>query len=426
MNVLRLEKSWLTKKRWKTTIKIGTLPNITCILWICNNLVRIVCAKMLSLFGLTSLVSYMTIAVIYIPLLLYIILTKKIPWRYFHWVFLLCSGFFLITLLIHPDYAQWYFRDSYGIMQLSFSPSRGAIWGFLMIEISGTVDKIWDNLRYGACGVGIYNIYLFLQARSLGYWEYMSASGVIAKRTYSLEFGYSMMFLFFVSFVCFKLYKKGIYKWICVGTFLLMLYAGSRGAIICLCAFFILYLFFKQGKSLYKLFAGMGIAVAGGLLYLVYGRLMLLLNFVLEKTNIQSRTLQKLVSGETMDDSGRHIIYQLIWDGIKENPVLGYGAFGDRQFIAPQYNWGYSHSILYEMMADFGIPLGILILIMLVMWSLLSILKCKNKLMVYIMIILFSMCTRLVISNTFWGDPYFWLLAAVLTFNARMEKRRKL
>lgn len=425
MKVLGVPKKWSIKIGKIAAIKLCALPNITCILWICNGLLRAVCARILSFFGLAAFASYLAAFVIYTPLLLYIIWAKKIPWKYFHWVLLLCAGFFSITLLIHPDYARWYFRDSYGVMQLVFSPDRGAIWGFLMIEISGTVGRLWNNLRCSAWGIGIYNIYLFLQARSLGYWEYMNSSGVVAKRSYSLEFGYSMMFVLFVSFVCFELYQKRIYKWICVISFVLMLCAGSRGAFICLCVFLILYLFFKKGKITYKIAAGAGIVAAGGTLYLLYNEMVLLLNLVLERVNIQSRTLQMLISGETMDDSGRSRIYQLIWSAIKENPVLGYGAFGDRQFIAPQYNWGYSHSILYELMADFGIPLGILILVLLVVWSLLSIVKCKNKLMLYVMMILFSMSARLLISNTFWGDPYFWMLLAALVLNLKMKKRRK-
>ncbi len=426
MNTPYVLKNKLVKPNRNITLSLSTFPSITCILWICSDLVRTICAKLLSFFGGAEFASCITVIIIYTPLLLYIVMCKRLPWKKFNVVFLLSAGYFLFTLIIHRDYAQWYFRSHYGVIQLIFSPDKGAIWAFLMIEVSGSAEKIWNNLRYSVLGIGIYNIYLFLQARSLGYWEYMNSSGVISKRSYSLEFGYNMVFIFLVAFVSAYLYSKKIYQWVCVVALCLTLYAGSRGALICICVFLLCHFLFKQGKLIYKIVAGIGIILAGSSLYLFKNEIIILLSSMLNKFNIQSRTIEMMISGESLDDSGRSKIYNLIWDAIKDNPILGYGAFGDRKFIAPKYNWGYSHSILYEMMADFGIPLGILLLLVLIMWTLWSIAKSKNTIMAYLIIILFSMCTRLAISDTFWGDSYFWMLISLLLLNIKERRRRRI
>ena len=391
------------------------LLDFSVILWLCNAPLRLVIAKVLSMVGHKEAQEILTGFIIYTPILLYILISGKIPWKYFHWFLIACAGFFGITYLMHPEYEHWLTRDAFGISDSIFSPIRGAIWGFFMIEISGDVKRLWRNFQFAAAGTFLYQMYLWVQAKRAGYWDFVDSSGAMARRPYSLDFGYAMAFVLLVVFVTYTFEKK---RWMLLMSALcgiLILDSGSRGSLVCLFAFALLFLVDAKWNKKERIRNFFAVSAAGGIALLSMNYLIKLIVILADKFHITSRTITMLAEGEAMDDNGRGDIHKLILTHIKEKPLTGYGAFGDRQFIGPKFNWGYSHSIVYEMWADFGVILGTLFLGGLVFLIAKAIFEEKDARYRGAMMVVASVGARLALSNTFWGDPYFWMMVALLT-----------
>lgn len=392
------------------------LLDLTCILWICNDLLRLIVNKILSYVSLTGISPRVVSFIIYMPLLCYIYMTGKLPWKKFHWIFLICVFYFSVTLIVNPSYYYWYARSSYGVFDVIFRPDKGAIWAFLIMEIMWSNDRVWHVFKTSMPLLLIYNIFKWAQAQQVGYWEYVNSSGVISTRSYSLEFGYSMAFLLLLSllFLIRENKKKYLYIVIAAISFVLMINSGSRGSLICVFAFMLLSIVKGNLKTNKKIICFIGIFLIT-ILFIVYGyQIASWMITLMERFGLSSRTLLSILNGQITDDSGRDVIYSIVIGAIKKNPILGYGAYGDRQFVGPSYNWGYSHSIIYEMMIDFGVILGSIFLVVIAYRSIKLVVTTREEKAVSIIMLLISMVSRLFVSDTFWGDQYFWMLLAII------------
>lgn len=420
-------KKCITISNKRIIIKDTFLLDLTCLFWLSNTPLRLLLAKFLGVFGIGGYTIPILVIIIYFPLIIYIFKTKKIPWKYFHWIFIITVIFFGVTLYINPEYEHWYSRDIYGIVYTIFRPDHGAIWAFLMIEISHTPERIFNNLKNYSIVLFCYDMLLLLQNQSLGYWTAFGETGEIIEKSYSLDFGYDMIFISLIVLTYF--FNKKKYKWAysCFAGFLILLALtyGSRGALLCLGVFIILYLFNGQQSKIKKMLYSVILIITGLFTYnkgveIIQNTAIYLLN----NFNISSRTLMKIASGDIMDDSGRDSIYRLVKQAIENNP-WGYGAYGDRPLIGPSFYWGYSHSIVYEMMINFGVILGVLFLLFLSIKSVCLVFFSKDKYIIFTMMIVFSMTMRLIISDTFWGNIYFWILLSILfIFRVHLKFRR--
>lgn len=395
-------------------LKITTIDllDITFLLWFLNLPLRAIFVKI----GFPSTWAQLAVGILtYVPLTVYFIQLRHLPWKYFNWIFFICASYFLITLLIHPEYNAWYSRDIYGVMYSVFRPDHGAIWAFLMVEISGNYERLWKNIKRYAVVLFIYNIYLLINMHRIGYWTSYNAAGELAAKSYSLDFGYNMIFISLISLVCYRQKKKIYYLLLSISAMFLTLLYGSRGAFICMIVFLLFCLLNGAQSDIRKFLYSAGILIAGVFLY-YFGNTIIQKSayFLLDTFHFSSRTLTQIINGDIVDDSGRSTIYEIVRKAIKENPIWGYGAYGDRPLVGPRYYWGYSHSIIYEMLIDFGVILGSTILIVLVYKSLKLIFSLKDWNKIYIIIIIFSMCMRLIVSDTFWGNNFFWMLLALL------------
>ena len=388
------------------------LLDLTVLLWFLDLPLRAVIVKL----GIPSSVSpFAACILIYAPLFAYIYLERRLPWKYFHWVFLFCALFFGVTLLIHPDYISWYTRDIYGVMYTVFRPDHGAVWAFLMIELAGSYSNVLRNLKRYAVVLFFYNLIQLFQAIQAGHWTSYNLSGQLADKGYSLDFGYNMIFVTLVVLVCFLEKKQIRYLILCGIIAFLVLQYGSRGAFLCAIVFFLLYLITRNKTVFGRIKCSAGIGIAGIAAYF-FGTSILqaAASFLIATFHISSRTLVTIANGKMMDDNGRDKIYELAREAIWENPVFGQGAYGDRPFVGRKYYWGYSHSIVYEMMVDFGVVLGSIILIFLLYKALRTILTLNDRTALYTVILVFSMCMRLAVSDTFWGNNFFWMMLALI------------
>ena len=63
---------------------------------------------------------------------------------------------------------------------------------------------------------------------------------------------------------------------------------------------------------------------------------------------------------------------------------------------------------------NFGVAVAIIILVVLLGASFLSMLRTRDFAHRVLIMICLSMCMRLLVSDTFWGNDFFWMLIGVL------------
>jgi len=134
----------------------------------------------------------------------------------------------------------------------------------------------------------------------------------------------------------------------------------------------------------------------------------LLLNEYLNGHGIYSRTLLQL-SKDTVYLSGRDIIYENTIIEIKNNLLFGIGLTGDRII-----NGTYSHNIVLEILATFGVLIGTILIVTLIIIIMYSIFFAKNEYLQRLALIYFSYTIpMLMVSRTFWTQVEFWVLLAI-------------
>ena len=365
----------------------------------------------LSRIGLLQFYGVFSAAVIFFPVLLVSALSIRrmkacIP---FIALYLILYIIFAINLKLHPEYQQYYTRPTYGAHQVFFSVSRGAIFGFLAFTLAPRAKHILSDIHLSAVLLLVYCLFRFYKASKAGYWEEYNDLGVLVKQNYNLVFGYKTI-LCCIIFLFFFLEKHNILDLAGAGLSLLMeIKAGSRGPLICLVFFVVLYLFLKatKMKMRYKIMIS---AVLLGAYYGVTHYLDKIMAFgisILQKLHLNSRTVEMLLNGEITDDHGRAEIARLSWDGISRQGFFGMGPFGCRTIIAPYFNYGYPHNIFLEFILDYGWVFGVLFLSILVI-MILKVFRKKDKEQTAVLMILLAMCMKLLISGSYWSEPFFW------------------
>lgn len=234
---------------------------------------------------------------------------------------------------------------------------------------------------------------------------------------------------------CFYFREKQLVHFIAgAGCSVLVLLYGNRSAllIIAVCFIFQWLVFTSTEKRILR-----GIASVFACLSLV---LVLASNFLdvvsvfLEKLGISSRTMNKLLEGAdaAFDNSGRSVIWKNCRDAISRNPILGYGVGGDRYLglLGERYtevngNGIYAHNFIYEILIEFGVVLGIMLLSVMAVFVILVIRnKYKWPMKKIYVIFLLSTVIKLSVSSSLWVDMSFYLCLGIV-INYFVFGRRK-
>lgn len=382
----------------------------------------------LSRIGLLNLYGYFSAFVIFLPVLLVTMLSLKKLKACLPFIVLFVFLYFLfwVNLKIHPDYEQYYTRDTYGAYGVFFSLSRGAIWGAFVFTLARRARNVLTDIHIAAVLLLLYCLFRFYKASKVGYWEEYNDVGVLIKQSYNLVFGYKTM-LCCIIFLFFFFEKRNLLDLIGGALSLfLVLKAGSRGPLICLVVFIVLWLFLKvkRLKLRYKITISVLLLGSYYLISRYYEKIVSFVLNVLAKLHISSRTVEMILSGNISDDNGRARIAELSWDAIAKQGFWGMGPFGCRTVIAPYYNYGYPHNIFLEFVLDYGWVLGILFLSVL-LFMIIKVFRYRDKEQTGVLMILLTMCMKLMISGSYWSEPLFWGMMAWTVTCLSRNKRRK-
>lgn len=157
-----------------------------------------------------------------------------------------------------------------------------------------------------------------------------------------------------------------------------ILAVGARGPLLPIAIFLIVSvgIYFYENKKKGKTWVFFFITLAAVMLFIInYQALLLALKNLFTKYGIQSRSLWIFINNPDDFSSGRSEIYSIIIQYIYKKPFIGYGLAGDRVLL----NGGYPHNIFLEILTQFGIIFGSLIIILLFFYLINGIFLNKNK-----------------------------------------------
>jgi hypothetical protein len=263
----------------------------------------------------------------------------------------------LLNLVIFPENSEYLIRES---TRFLFPMVISSALCLITVKDIDLIEKIWYYVSW----------LVFLEVAFYAI-EYFRGTFVI--------FDYNMSFSYGCLLPMVALYrKKKIYSIIAsIFLFLIVLSIGSRGAAI----IFVIYLFFDIMQNNKKLVLPM--------IILVFGLLTLLPVFIsyLESIGISSRTLLHFTSGEMFRYDDRESLNDISIDAIINNP-FGIGLWGDRIILKGE--GAYAHNIIIEVLLNWGVVLGFIIIIGFVVKFIQLYLHSnkinKNRLVVYLLV----------------------------------------
>lgn len=200
---------------------------------------------------------------------------------------------------------------------------------------------------------------------------------------------------------------------------LIILALGSRGPILCVLVFIILknlrpIVFDRKRLIAYFLLVG-----ATLIIILNFKNILVSISTFLSNFGISSRSIT-LFLGEGIYVSGRDIIYKTVVEGIANSPFFGIGIGGDRYATGGSY----VHNIFLEIIANFGIIIGGLFSLIIII-AIIRLLLVKNRKTYNMIIIWISLgFVHLMVSSSYLTDIRFWIFMG-LAINALFDKHHK-
>lgn len=187
---------------------------------------------------------------------------------------------------------------------------------------------------------------------------------------------------------------------------MLTLSFGTRGPLVCIGFFGIVYFFF------YMKFKG-AIYVKLGIIGLIIVVLVSLRDIVyfLAKTftglSLSTRILDKIISGDLGNDSQRGALRDILYSALDRGDYFwGMGLFGTSRF-----GINYPHFLPLDFFCTFGYLLGTIFLLLLVLLIGFALWTSRNtKSQIFIIFLISTSIIKLLFSSTFVNEPYFYML----------------
>lgn len=312
-------------------------------------------------------------------------------------VYLLIVAYYYLNMLMFP-------ANKAVLSELSFLCLIHSVPLFL-IGLSLNVEKSYNYLRFiSGLSVIVLAVVLFLMGGTSEY-ELEGDEGEGMGKAYALL----PCLLFMVWDTLRKLLIINVAISL-LGVFLLFS-LGTRGPIVCLLAFIVLYLLlFKEYK--HPIRNRLLILGVGGILYSFLTPILLAVQGVLMSVGASTRIISTLLA-DTFDDShGRDDINSFMWNEIMKDPWTGHGLAGDR-VTSHWASW--SHNFVLEIFMAFGLVLGGIILCVLLWMFIKIVIKGIHSIHTQFTVLLFcSSVMMLMFSSSFLQEPMIYLFVGYM------------
>lgn len=419
----------IRKRKLHFSITKENFPKILVVLWLLNEFFLTICRfflHKLNIDGITrEAILFFITSIPIILLIRYYREDKEIlkDCKLFFIIYIFSALSFLINYVFFPQYRYFIMRKEYGLIRV-YRPDS-AIYALLFFCIIDKVEDLYKIIKKFSY-FNFINIFILVYIPRLirGYWIDVNYLGEKVERTYSLSFGYTLVFptiVFLYVYMKEKKPKDLLLSILCIG---MIFFQGSRGAVMLPILFLILMSISNaihhdsNRKILKRLIISLIII---GLFIIFSNQIKSGIAYIFETLGLKSRVITKLLTTGITDGTGRDAIWDLVIGAIKNNWLFGYGAYGDRPFVFPEHFAGYSHNIVLEMVCSFGL-VGVGILSFLLIQTI-KMFLCKDRLWRELYIVFFTISCQLFLSLSFWYVTEFWIMIAILYKYYRSNKR---
>lgn len=205
-----------------------------------------------------------------------------------------------------------------------------------------------------------------------------------------------------------------------------ILWIGSRGPVLAFTVFILLRILFSASNMNggYSIIRRLGFMAFLLVVWLNLDVVLVSLERWFLTTGLPSRAVFLLLrsSAEGVDFlTGRAQIWSVAMNSIYERPIWGYGIAGDRVFLYGTY----PHNLFLEVLVQFGVILGLLIITAFIAVVLLGWIKASPTEREFIAVFIGLGLVPLMVSGSFWVSANFWLLIAICLSPLRLQPYRR-
>ncbi len=303
--------------------------------------------SILKLLGIQIYHVTIALTVVGMFLLLYLILKKQAIVLPVLALPLIVAGLYFLSLELNVDGADIIREAVFEKLFLYCIPT------YIAVRLIGNYEDFYDML--GKFSVVI----LITQTLAIFCTTYLPDRSVYINYQ-GISYGLLIPFIYFV---CKEKYNGKIIATIVFITFL-MVFFGGRGPILCafLCFLYKLLLNIKKNKIwIFVLFFG------GIMFLLLYDDILDIIVSIAKENGFTGSLVFYSNRGDVFSDSGRNEILEVAKEVIKEKP-WGSGLGSTRYLLGVYgYKYGnYPHNIFYEFWCDYGILIGTILIIVLI------------------------------------------------------------
>ena len=397
------------------------IMNFSCIMFFISPLLTLCFKFILYKLDIFVYVKYFYVFLIYS---LFIIALLMNPKKYLKldiilfYVFILV--FFALTYILNPEYEQFYKRVDYGVIDHVFFPTNG-IFAYAFFRMVSNPDEQRRLIKYSGYIMIIYFVNMVRNYLIRGYWHGVAGTDPNAKFTYSVAFGYQVLFfLIFLVFDALENKKISDILLSLIGIVSVIL-LGSRGPTICILMMILFYILRKNIESKQKLLRIIYLILILSIIVLFFDNIINYLNSILLKYNLNSRFIDRIINNNFSEGSGREYIWSVTIQKIIDRP-FGYGFMGSRSFLGNIIYAGYPHNFILEIISDYGVFFGSIIVIIFIKNYLFIVFNKNNMKHSKILVIMSGVIFGLMMSLTYWNVPSFWICLATF-FNSKEYNR---
>ena len=327
---------------------------------------------------------------------------------------------FIISAFIYPDRADMILSYRDGIWNII--SVGGSMMGFFIVMNIKDYTVLENIMRLSLWYQVPYFLYICIRAGKTGYWIIKVGNDTF-KSSYNMEVGYGMSLVAILLIYAF--YKRRNVFLLLISAlfeFLIILF-GSRGAMLPLIVYLMMWFFISRGESKWKAFGKKLtiLVISCVVLFFIITSIDLITvyinDFFLDRLNYYSRSLMRFINGDVGNASSRIDLWKPMWKYLRENAYLPLGLYADRELVGT-----YSHNFIIEIISNFGM-FGIGAVLYLFFQTVRFFKICTEECeKMFLCVFMSYSITRLMLSSSFWMERYFWIYLSLLVVGIRKYK----
>ena len=241
----------------------------------------------------------------------------------------------------------------------------------------------------------------------------------------NMEISYTILPLLLFSLLIFLNENKIKFLIIALFSSAIIVIMGSRGTILCIASFLIMYYMMNFKKNFFYL-----IIIATSLIGVIWN-----FNNIIDITinkfkslGISSRTLYKLQNGDILNDTGRGKIQEVAIEALNEHPILGLGIGGERILVndkiyemTKDMSTCYPHNLAIEIIVQYGYFIGTMLIIFLIGLLVNTIKNTSGNERNIFLLLVSQEVIKLLVSSSYIISPMFFLVLGI-SFNKLRRK----